>query len=150
MYGRILVAIDGSGNAERALGEALRLTKDGSAQLRLVHVVGVAPFSTDEPNLEFEGTRDLLLKAGREVLDSAARLAQQHGVKAETQLIEILTSQYGGAILDEAKSWRADLIVVGTHGRGGLKHLLLGSVAEEVIRHASAPVLLVRHNESPA
>ena len=72
--------------------------------------------------------------------------AKKAGVGAESRLVEV--EKYGervvDAIVDEAKRWRADLIVIGTHGRRGVSHLLLGSVAEGVVRLAPAPVLLVR------
>jgi len=149
-YARIQVAIDDGGNFERALDEALRLAKDTSAQLRLVHVVGNAPMEGNQTNLEFEMDQDAARKAGRAILKRAVARAQQAGVAVEPELIGIRTSQYAAAVLAEAERWAAELLVIGTHERGGLSHLLLGSVAEGIIRHAAVPVLVVRSGEPAA
>jgi len=82
--------------------------------------------------------------AGLKVLDSAEELAQSSGVKAQKRLIDSHRQHVSDAILAEAETWRADLIVMGTHGRRGLNRLLLGSDAERVLRDALVPVLLVR------
>ena len=68
----------------------------------------------------------------------------ESGIEVETKLVEDYNGRIGAVISKEAEQWLADLLVVGTHGRKGLGHLLLGSVAEGVMRTASMPVLLVR------
>ena len=72
--------------------------------------------------------------------------AQEAGIKVDTKLavIESLTQRICDAINEESKRWSADLVVIGTHGRRGFNHLLLGSVAEGVIRLATKPVLICR------
>jgi len=81
-----------------------------------------------------------------EVLDKAAAKAKDSGIQASTKLLKVdkLKVQVADLIAAEAEDWPADLIVVGTHGRQGVRRLLLGSVAESVARVASTPVLLVR------
>lgn len=144
MYQRILVAVDGSDVSDRALDEALKLAKEQQAQVRIVHVVDTMPPMTGEGVVYFDAYRQSALEAGRQVLDTAIARARQAGVEAEPMLVETRAQHPSRSIVEEARRWPADLIVIGTHGRTGLSHLLLGSVAEGVVRHALIPVLIVR------
>jgi nucleotide-binding universal stress UspA family protein len=87
-----------------------------------------------------------LAKTGQDILDKAGAVACEAGVSAETALIKIdtLGQRIPQMIVADAEAWPADLIVIGTHGRRGLSHLFLGSVAEGVARVATKPVLLFR------
>ena len=148
MYKRILVAYDESEVAQRALHEALTLARDGQVAVRVVHAVDVMfPATTDMVYVDLETYREDRARAGREVLERAAAAGREAGVQVEEGLLEVEGTRFSNAILDEARHWSADLIVVGTHGRGALIHLLLGSVAERIVRHAPVPVLLVGGEE---
>lgn len=126
MYRRILVPVDGSASADHALEHAIALAKEHAATLKIVFVDGVEEIS-------------------RQIIEVAAAKARNAGLQPESgQLVKLPTEEIGGVILQEAGSWSADLIVIGTHGRRGLAHALLGSVAEQVIRAATVPVLVVR------
>lgn len=146
MYQRILVPVDGSPTSRAGLEEALRLAKATGGQLRLLHVVDEMMFVTSIP--EFTAyTADLsrvLKEGGAEILANALAQAQAAGVPADTTLVDSGAGRVADVIVAQARSWPADLIVIGTHGRRGLRRLTLGSDAEEVVRSASAPVLLVR------
>jgi nucleotide-binding universal stress UspA family protein len=145
MYRRILVAIDGSKTAARGLREAIALAKDQAAALRVVHVVDkMAIIGVAEAGMNPRPVLARLARSGRAVLDEARRGAKKLGVHAETVLHEPVTKRVADAVLREAKKWRADLIVMGTHGRRGVPRLVLGSDAEQVVRLAEVPVLLVR------
>jgi nucleotide-binding universal stress UspA family protein len=144
MYKRILVGFDDSDVGRRALSEALGLAKESGAALRVVHAVDVMLLSTGEVYMDLEAYRRERVAAGQDVLDRASAVARDAGVEVETALIEVEGTQFSNAIIAEAKSWSAELIVLGTHGRGALAHLLMGSVAERVIRHSPIPVLLVK------
>jgi nucleotide-binding universal stress UspA family protein len=89
---------------------------------------------------------EAMAKTGRDILNKAAAVATGAGIETDTKLIEIdtLGHRIPLAIAEEADAWPADLIVVGTHGRRGLSHVLLGSVAEGIVRVGTKPVLLVR------
>lgn len=146
MYKHILVAVDGSDTSDRALHEAINLAKDQQAILRIVYAV-------DEVNInaspEFPNPTEIeqaWTDAGREILDKAQNSARATGIKAETRLLEIdkLGVRTADAIIQEAKTWPADLLVAGTHGRSGLSHLLMGSVAEGIVRICPVPILLIR------
>src|SRR6185437_10087404 len=85
----------------------------------------------------------VILQSQKELSDAAA-LARQEGIDAETSVRRADGRRVSDEIVAEATSWPADLIVLGTHGRGGIERLVLGSVAEAVARTAPVPVLLVR------
>lgn len=144
MYKRILVPVDGSDVSTRALQEALRLAKDEQARVRIVHAVHEVPPPTGAAYVDYDAYRQAAMEEGRAILDKALTLARQAGLEPETKLAPVQTEGASGAIVEEARRWPADLIVMGTHGRSGLLHLLLGSVAEGVVRRAPTPVLLVR------
>jgi nucleotide-binding universal stress UspA family protein len=144
MYKRILVAFDDSDVAGRALREALMLGQDGRATVRVVHAVDVMfPATTDMVYVDLETYRQDRVQAGQETVGRAEAIAREADVTVETAVLEVEGTRFSNAILNEARDWGAELIVVGTHGRGALIHLLLGSVAERIIRHAPVPVLLV-------
>ena len=147
MYHRILVALDGSPISEIALLDAIKLAKALASQLRLVHVVDELSsiwFADGYANLA--DIWETMAKAGRDILEKAAVIAVQAGLETETRLIEIKTPglRIPEILAKEAESWPADLIVAGTHGRRGLNHVLLGSVAEGIVRVSTKPVLLIR------
>ena len=147
MYKHILVAVDGSDTSTLALQEAIRLAKEQKAALRLVHVVDeTPPYVTTDIAYALPDFQKIMREAGQKVLASCAATARQTGVEVDTKLVilEVLTRRICDAINEEAKGWPADLVVIGTHGRRGFNHLLLGSVAEGVIRLAAKPVLVIR------
>lgn len=145
MYQRILAAVDGSEASAAALRAAITLAKEQQGLLRLVHVVDeTAGYAIDSPSVEIERLDDAGRLEGQKALDASASEARATGIEPETTLLQRDRSENAEAILAEAERWRADLIVIGTHGRHGVKRLLLGSVAEGVTRRSPVPVLLVR------
>lgn len=144
MYHKILVPIDSSPTAALGLREAIRLAKDQNAALRVVHVVDkTAIIGVAEAGMNPRPVLAKLARSGRAVLDAARRSAKKLGVEADTVLREPLTKRVADEVLSEAKKWRADLIVMGTHGRRGVRRLVLGSDAEQIVRQADVPVLLL-------
>ncbi len=145
MYQKILVPIDDSDTSLKALNEASRFATDQQARLRLVSVIDLAQFSWG--GAEFLDTSDLqasLRQAGKQTLDTARAQLQANGQDAEVALLETWGGRIPQLIVEEAQRWQAELIVMGTHGWTGLDHLILGSVAEGVVRITPVPVLLVR------
>ena len=132
--------LDGSSVAHAALREALDLARDAQGRVRIVHVIDSPydyPVRHVRPRVRRHGsTRRGWQETGQAVLDQALADARQVPIEPEASLIETAGRRVPVAIVDEAKSWGADLIVVGTHGRRGLDRLLLGSVAEGVSRAA--------------
>lgn len=146
MFKRILVAVDGSHTAELALQEAIKLAKELRAQLRIVHAVDIVSINLGAEFPNPSGISDAMTKGGQEILRKADAVARGAGIPVETRLIEIDTLGHGipEMIAADAEAWPADLIVICTHGRRGLSHLFLGSVAEGLVRVATKPVLLIR------
>ena len=149
MYKQILVPVDGSDTSNRALKEAINLAKEQQATLRLVHVVDETTVymmvDTPYPIADY---LKMIRESGQKVLSTCAKAAQEAGIKVDSKLvvIEQLSERVCDAVNEEAKRWPADLIVIGTHGWRGFNRLLLGSVAEGVIRLATNPVLIFRGN----
>lgn len=144
MYERILVALDGSETARHGLETAIRLAREGDGRLLLLHVMEEPlPLAINGdwtlPTIPLETHR----QAGARLLEDALATCREAGVEAETQLLEAAGRRIGPLISETASAWQADLIVTGTHGRRGLDRLLLGSVAEGILRTARTPVLLL-------
>jgi nucleotide-binding universal stress UspA family protein len=139
MYRRILVAVDGSDTSNKALVAALQLARDRDAQVLLLHCI-------DELLLLAEGGLGLGSgsERGRRVLEDAEAIAKAAGARVETRLADMPAQRLGETVSDHAKDWKADLIVIGSHGRRGVGRLLLGSGAEQILRLAPVPVLCVR------
>jgi len=145
MYQRILVPIDGSDTSQRALQEAIKVGNRES-QLRLVYVLE-ENYLLDAEGFAYIDLVDLqkaVRLTGERTLALAADKVKQSGTKVETVLLEAKGERIANVIENEAKHWQANLIVIGTHGRSGINRMLLGSVAEGVVRVSSVPVLLVR------
>jgi nucleotide-binding universal stress UspA family protein len=148
VYQRILVPIDGSEVSNAAVEEAAKLAKELRARLCLVHVVDLSGlYRTVGSGVPIGDIEQLVLQGGQQELNQAEGIAAREGIIPETTLIRSASGRISTAIIDQAKRWAADLIVMGTHGRGGLERLFLGSVAEGVARAATVPVLLVRGSD---
>ena len=145
MYNHILVPVDGSATSLLGLQHAILLAKDQKAVLRLLHVVHDYLLADGRHALVISGEllKDLR-ERGQTILRDAASLARKQGVEAETESVESPMGPVGGVIADYAEQWPADLIVLGTHGRRGIRRLVMGSDAEYVVRTTLVPVLLVR------
>lgn len=145
MYQKILVPVDGSAPSLRGLQEAAMLARESGARLKLIHVVNEFIFDpVYAPAVVYEPVLESMRANGQRILESAAAAARQAGVEPETQLIETIGGSVARLILEAARTWPADLIVMGTHGRRGVRRAVLGSDAETVLRTSAVPVLFVR------
>jgi nucleotide-binding universal stress UspA family protein len=146
MYKRILVPVDGSSTSDNALREAIQSVSDRSAEFRIIHVLEDVVPMWDVEYLNINEIREALRQTAGRILAKAEAVARDAGIKAETKLIESTPAgaRIASVIAAEAKAWPADLIVIGTHGRRGMDHLMMGSVAERVVRISPVPVLLIR------
>lgn len=145
MYSRILVPLDGSDASRKGLDEAIKIALEGGAQLKLVHVVN--EIIVGDGYMSAITLQQLISshrEAGEKLLSGAEAMVREKGVAVQTELIETIGRRAADTIIAAAEQWGADLIVMGTHGRRGLRRLALGSDAELVLRHATVPVLMVR------
>ena len=125
---------------------ALPLARLAGSQLRLIHVVNeqsIVIGAEGFPSTSAEVIA-LLREGGQAILAAARQRAEAAGLPVDVQMREVFGSRIGDSVLEEAANWPADLIVIGTHGRRGLRRLVLGSDAEHILRNAPVPVLLVR------
>lgn len=152
MYRRFLVPVDGSAASSQGLDEAIELARHLQARIRLVHIV--EPVVMMMPAEAMAGAiielADGIRKAGSELLNDCEKKVANAGIEVDQELIEAVGRSAGECVVKQAEEVNADLIVCGTHGRRGVRRLLLGSDAEYIVRRASVPVLLVRHQESAA
>ncbi len=146
MYRRILVPIDGSATSAHGLDEAIKLAKLTGASLRLMHVGDELAFATGFETYPTYAAdlAPLMKQAGEEILEQGRACVAANGIAVDTQLFETFATRVSELVVEQAKAWGADLIVIGTHGRRGVGRLLLGSDAEQIVRTAPVPVLLVR------
>ncbi len=146
---KILLAIDDSKFSKAAMNSILKLAPPPQTQLRVLHVVeppsvlvarGMGGYS---PNLRmvWEAQR----KNAQALVTKVARHLGKKGFKPTTSVVQ---GEPRGKIVDVASRWKADLIVIGSHGHKGLKRFLLGSVSDAVVHHADCSVLVVRVNRA--
>lgn len=148
MYQRIFVPVDDSSTSRRALDEAIKLAHHTGAALLLAHVVDLAQFGWG--GTEFLDASELqknIKSTGESVLDQAREVVKTAGLPCSATLLESWGDKMAEVLVNEAEKEQAELIVMGTHGFSGLMHLLMGSVAEGIMRRANVPVLLVRSDE---
>lgn len=149
MYRRILAPVDGSVTAQTGLREAIRLARDQGAALRILHVVDQRVLlSVAGGAWAIEAIMQSVRQEGERVMSEAVATARAEGITPEKAMPENFNGRVHQLILEDARTWGADLIVMGTHGRRGVDHLLMGSDAEGVIRTSPVPVLLVRAPDS--
>ena len=145
MYERILVPVDGSETSARGLEEAIKISKALGGKLRLVHIVDDSALAMNpEAGIAAAPLVEDFAEGGKEILENARSLVAAQGLDAEVILHENFTGRVADLIVAEAKNGRAELIVMGTHARSGIRHAVLGSDAEAVLHEAEVPVLLVR------
>jgi nucleotide-binding universal stress UspA family protein len=142
----ILVPTDFSEDADQALNDAIELAHTLQARLTLLHAIYLAATAVGSLlAYSLEGYLQAMEAEAREHLQTLLKRVHQAGLQGEAVMIHDVPFQ---AILDAAKDKDVDLIVMGTHGRTGLTHALMGSVAERVVRMAPCPVLVTRGTTS--
>ncbi len=147
IYKKILVTVDGSSTGKLALKEAIKIANELSSFLRVIHVIDSIYVNWSMQPINPKDVEDAMRVAGIEVIKDTEADIQKTGFKNyETKLVELgrTDRRVEEEIVEEANSWAADLLVIGTHGRRGFNRILLGSVAEGVVRCSNIPVLLIR------
>ena len=136
MYDRILVPTDGSPSMQSVVDHALELAAVHDAMLHGLYVVDTGSFATLPVETTWDGMTEMLREEGQQAVSAFAEMTGDEPV--ETAVRE---GNPSGEIVDYAERYDCDAIVMGTHGRGGIDRLLLGSVAERVVRAAPVPVV---------
>jgi universal stress protein A len=145
---RFVVPLDLSTYAEQALDYAITLAGKLGAQVTLLHVIESLPLGGVDMGmtLPFAYVQELEAEIHRSMASSLERVTAA-GLEGESVVVHGVPFR---EIIETAKTQHADLIIMGSHGRTGLQHVLLGSVAEKVVRLAPCPVLVVRQSTAPA
>lgn len=154
MYQHLVVAVDGSNTSLNALQHAARLAIGNQARLTLVTVANPSEYMTLAPEfLQHENYEEAAMAGGNEVLSEAAVAARAAGVSnVQTHLLVAAKGAKDMAqeLVTYADNVGGDLLVIGTHGRTGLMHLLMGSFAETVMRESHLPLLVIRSQQEGA
>jgi nucleotide-binding universal stress UspA family protein len=130
------------------LDEAIKLAKATGAILRLFHVFDAATFFRGIAGA-FSGDVTQLLKAsGKNILENGQALVEASNVKVDSVLLDSAGGRVSDCVVEQARVWGADLIVIGTHGRRGVGRWQLGIDAQQIMHAALAPVLLVRAKDA--
>ncbi len=141
LFKRVLVAYDGSSFSWKALLYACRVVKATGGTVRALYVVDASRARVVLSGILIIREEELR-EAGMEMLKKALRKAKEEtGVDIE---VSVRVGHPVEEILEEAKEWKADLIVVGARGTGGFRELILGSVAESLVRYSPIPVLIIK------
>jgi nucleotide-binding universal stress UspA family protein len=148
MKKNIFVAIDGSTAANYALEEAISVALAYKARLCITFVADEAALMQHGMGLgtfiNIDKIKEEIRAGANKMLDESMARAEAAGSSAERLLIESANRHVSEAIVEAAQSWGADLLVVGAHGGGGIKRLLVGSVAENLTRISPISLLVVR------
>ena len=143
-YRKILVPIDGSDLSKIAFRKALSLAKHFGSTVELLHVSEGFPAAwglqgMDGIDIYQNDIQEQMDKNTEEMIEEYRDISKEKGIETKS---DIVIGNPADVIIDASKDY--DLIVMGTHGKGGLLHLLIGGTAEKVVRHACCPVLLIR------
>jgi len=133
MFERVLLAVDGSEHSKKAAAAATEIARGSSGEVHVLHVHEVGAFAPFESSSESQALVDGLVA---ELLSD--------GVKATGDAVAARTGSVAPTVLDAARAFGSDLIVMGTRGLSDFSGLLLGSIAHKVIQHADCPVLVTR------
>jgi|GEM_PF-1697611 len=148
MFKKIYSPIDNSDVSEKVLNEALDLAKANGGKLRIVHVVNLEQITFGIEMIGVAELKDTLLSIANKFLEHVKQLITQKGVDAEITLLENYGSDLATLIIDDAKSWGADLFVLGSHHLGSFSHFITGGVAEDIAHDSDIPILLItKHKE---
>ncbi|MBP3222196.1 MAG: universal stress protein [Neisseriaceae bacterium] len=148
MYKHLVVAVDGSRTSLQALNHAAKLAALSEADMTLVNIANPSEYMALAPEfLQQESYESAAMSQGNEVLEYAEKIAKEAGVKVVHRHLAVSVKgarDMAQQLVDYAEEQKADLLVLGTHGRTGLMHLLMGSFAETVMRQSTLPLLIIR------
>jgi nucleotide-binding universal stress UspA family protein len=138
-FNRIILPVDGSDGATRAVRKALHLAKETGVDVTALYVIEFPYLASVELSYTHSTAMETIKKQGNEVLEQVKKLGLRLGVNVKTKLVEGIPDDQ---IIKEAK--KDDLIIMGCKGRTALSRILVGSVCEKVIHHAKSPVMVIR------
>ncbi|CAN7782472.1 universal stress protein [Caballeronia sp. LjRoot34] len=149
MYRNILIAVDGSESSKRALLQAVHMANAGYEKITAVYVLDRSAMLMYAANSNQFAIVDTLRHDGERVLADAQAVMAEHGLKCDVEVAETdnISECVADCLLRSAERHGADLVVMGTHGRRGVRRMITGSIAERFLRFSCCPVLLVREGQ---
>ena len=154
MYKRIMVAVDESFMTTLVLDAAIELSRASGARLAICHAINETIFARRDMAMMLPnsvGKSEARLRLGAQgFLGRLAETARASGVDPEIRLVESEQQHVSDMLIDAAREWQADLLVVGTHGHRGIERFFVGSVAERLVRKGQTSLLLVRGEQPDA
>lgn len=143
-FRNIVIATDGSENTQRAISYGIDIAKLSGATVHALYVVNTSPVISDSWTVGKESIYEIIRSEGEKAVSEVKKIGEASGVEVR----EVVLDGYpGNEIIDFAENNNIDLIVMGTLGKTGLDRLLIGSVAEKVVRGSKVPVMVVRGEE---
>ncbi|MCY1297108.1 Universal stress protein family protein [compost metagenome] len=135
MYQRIRLAVDGSHSSDCAVTQAITVAKGTGVEVRAVFVADDSDLFFEVSYVDNESLMKGIVSLGRDLLQAVTKRLNEASIRCSTKLFEKPNSpgEISATIVAEAEAWKADLIVLGTHGRRGVRRLVMGSVSEGVI-----------------
>lgn len=151
MYRKILVPIDGSPTSDKALDEAIALARLTDGRLYLLHVVEEIQYVNgfESPCVYLDDVVPFMRKTAERLLARAVHRATEADVTADGSWVMGGREKIWEHVNEHVRRLDADLIVLGSHGRRGVERLLMGSDAEQIVRCAPVPVLVVKNQSGP-
>lgn len=145
MFKRILAPVDGSQASVKALVAALQLARETGARVMLLHVIDALDVLSygDAYGPYLSDLERIARDAGEKVLTDCGEIARSAGIEAESRLVHTAGTRFGTTVAKAAEDWKADAVVIGSHGRRGFSRFVMGSGAEDVARSSSIPVMIV-------
>ena len=140
LFKKVLVPTDFSPQSEKSLDYAVMIAGQFGAKIFLLHVIEPFPYTTTDALMVVDNS-EAMRSIAESLIKNLVKTLRQKKITVKTDLVVGNTTH---EIIMKAEQEKIDLIVMGTHGRTGLEHVLLGSVAEKVVRLATCPVLTVR------
>lgn len=143
-YRNILIATDGSENTQRAISYGIEIAKLSGAAVYALYVVNTSPIISEYWTIGKKNVYEIIRSEGEKAVFEVKKIGEASGVEVKEAVLDGYPSN---AIIDFADNNNIDLIVMGTLGKTGLDKLLIGSVAEKVVRGSKVPVMVVRGEE---
>lgn len=145
MYKKIFVPVDDSRESMRALREACEFAKLLKADIHMVHVVDLSQFGWGGSSfMQSKEVQNVTSEIGGKIIEKAKAVCEEFGVPYNYQILESTGGNVVQVLSQSVKSNNCDLVVMGTHGFSGVMHLLMGSVAEGLLREVDVPIMFLR------
>ena len=141
MFSKILVPVDGSDISYKALNAALFLSEKLGSNITAIHIMENVPITHIESQKLLNQLLESYKKESQDILSKCSEIAIQKGITINTILLQ---GNPATAILDFSEKEKHDIVIMGSHGMGKFKELILGSVSSKILHHSSCPVMLIK------